>query len=86
MDTDGLEILIDGDLMSSRLTELLLRCDREPDTAGSRVDCVCVTLSRSHNEICEKGALRIAQTLNDSKLALLDLRRVRCQIRSRCVV
>ena len=84
MDTDGLEILIDGDLMSSRLTELFLRCVREPDTAGSRVDCVCD--SRSHNEICEKGALRIAQTLDDSKLALLDLRRVRCQIRSRCVV
>ena len=78
--------MIDGDLMSSRLTELLLRCVRERDTAASRADCVCGSRSCSHNEICEKGALRIAQTLNDSKLALLDLRRVRCQIRSRCVV
>ena len=79
--------MIDGDLMSSRLTELLLRCVRERDTAASRADCVCGTRSCSHNEICEKGALRLAQALtSDSKLALLDLRRVRCQICSRCVV
>ena len=78
--------MIDGDLMSSRLTELLLRYVRECDTAASRADCVCGMRSCSHNEICEKGALRIAQTLNDSKLTLLDLRRVRCQICSSCVV